>query len=1334
MNMDLIKRRLRGKQMMIDGLRSENALLRQSLVQRRPIVIQDSQGTCSSNVVQSSNSASSLDVPPNRCVTQLQGSNNSASSLDVPPNRCVTQLQGSSNSASSLDVPPNRCVTQLQGHSVVQQNQETQVPHEKQIRQHSTGNKQDAVPQRQQHAMPSSSKAKQIPTQPVVQYAAAYLEEIESFFHNIENQLQSSQNEGNGKQSASISGQTQQSSNQTHSNEHIETNVDVEVTYVTSVRAVQTQKRTPNLQPIQIDKGNNPCQTVPQQNMQRSSLPKQTYNTFTHNTQTSQHPSQQSAQGLQSANQVHTNSTGKHLLPQYSPQQHFVRGPHPHEHLHKNPSMNLQLPNHSPQTFLLQRHQNPQQINNSLPQSHHSTQHSPQAHFQNAQQIPNNASHNVHPSLQSPQSQIQRFHNPQQIQRNANYNVQPSQQHLQWPFVQQPSGNSTHRFQPPQHSPHQPFQGPPNVMLPHQSPSIGPLPQQAKSIQVYSNSQQSLQRQQPPPSQFGNPQSIGNVQTNHPPLQRPNLPSETFHRPQHSSQNQDQRPKHARVMPPPLYRAPFLPQQNQQLHVTPQHSQGVSLSNQQMSLSHGYEQAHGSQRSHVSSTKRKQQIISEDKRIGDPSSIQNSLGNTHASRTNSPNSPLQNKEPHITQPQASPSNRIERHKNISSPVMESDQKIVRRNQQTSDSLPSTSTGQNSSCTQNKDVSENEEAREVQEQISTVMCQEEKSILVETSKQNTQYVEGPFLGIVKEEPLSELPDCSMGTNHQWSNIGKKINIEDSLGVSEFFHLEEITDSVPVAKLSNRPEIISGPKKKSSVRESSLDRNTDLPPQSIITPPQTPPTPIPSTSARGASPGLSLNATHVMKALANQASHHAVVDSDFTYCSSLQDNENMPVPNGVSDETKAPIDSLQTLNSTFCQRNKSNESASFPSKPEITDTLDGNSEDHRSISETSDKGSDDLEVHFSVGDSREHSSNICKSSEKGSGDLEVKISLENNKNDPQGISDHATTLASPSPDDDTRLIKAPDNSPQEELEDQKLCASNSVKIDKNSKLSDCQEFSFPKNRNSQESSSSKEEISLEQVCKEAIRLEQAITPAVSSNIECSEVCPNNSSGFDKPSGNSFDKEGNNVDRCQPVRHKECVTDSLDSVERSQQVEYLIETVESDSVKGVNNSSLLENSLSDLDGLVEYVHISDYPDECEIKFSPKYENVDEQTDCEVSDNESNVSEKMWRIENDIASRYDNDSVLKIFISVDEVTGKLTDQKEIPECCPLCYTDICPSTITVSAVTFDMKVTCVGCNLTILMIWGSEAKTCFDDERPCPKSKKRKLNSIPKLLFVRQ
>lgn len=96
-------------------------------------------------------------------------------------------------------------------------------------------------------------------------------------------------------------------------------------------------------------------------------------------------------------------------------------------------------------------------------------------------------------------------------------------------------------------------------------------------------------------------------------------------------------------------------------------------------------------------------------------------------------------------------------------------------------------------------------------------------------QNVRGVAGPFAKIVKEEQLSDMSENYTKTSWQCSNVGKKMSTEDLLDVPEFCHLEGITASVSAAKIPHRPEVVSGPEKRDSSRESILERNADSPPQ-------------------------------------------------------------------------------------------------------------------------------------------------------------------------------------------------------------------------------------------------------------------------------------------------------------------------------------------------------------------------------------------------------------------------------------------------------------------------------------------------------------------------
>ncbi|XP_066986894.1 protein split ends-like [Macrobrachium rosenbergii] len=1123
-------------------------------------------------------------------------------------------------------------------------------------------------------------------------------EEIELFLHTIQHQLQSSQNEKNSAQAAVHYRRSQQPSHR--SCEHIKE--DAEVMCLTEVRAVQSHKRTQSQQSLPRDEANKACQTVQQQqqqNLSRTPLPKQT-NTTTHNLQTLQYLAQQSSHCPQNQGQAHTNPAQSHQFPQHSRPQHDIQRSQNLEQILKNTTPSFQAPpQHSPQRLCAQRPQNPQE--------NHLSRHPQPPHFQRLQQVHNSAGHNVHPPLGSPQPLDQRIHNAYQVQNPAqhNNNVQSPQQHLHRTTLPPPP-YSGHRFPPPQDSPQPHFQrplNPQNLKPSHHS-------QYDRSMKEHPNSQHTQQKPQVlSPLPLQTQQSPGQAYQD---AVRRQLLLKKLQRPLESPVYSHQRPNY--VNQAPLFRAPLLPKQRyQQPNIFAKSTQGAPSSIQQLPSAQGREQVHignlnqcnASQRSpNGSNSKNMHQSGGQDQRICGLNSTVNCIGskNTYF-QSDSQDSPQQNGEPQATQPQVSPINFQVNWQNLPAIAVEINKtNILSRNQQNSDSLPETSSEFTHSCSQNKGV-----------------CDDTK-VQLQPSTQNAVDDGGPFLKIVKEEPLSDMSENCMTTNWQCNNTGKEISIKDSLDVSEFFHLEDISVS----------EVVSGSEKRDSCREPSLERNVDILPQAIITPPQTPPTPIASTLGRSTSPALSITTPQVMKKLATQdytLVHQAMVD-----CSAEENNDNsIAIPNTVSHVTEAPSNSLRALNDTVPQRKKSRGPGDFLNSSATEDTSIGNSEIQGNKSTAGEKCSLESPVKFS-----------SKNKERGPEEITgLKQSSDLH-------ADLATDLCSTSRGDASRLTKSPDNPIQ-------LVSNNNVP--KTNKRQD-QELTF---RCSEETDKAHEQSRVllnnsqeEQSCvmpgdsqEKMTSLEQVGTSSKSSAVERLVVCSTNSSTVyksdeyisqdEKNSENPYKSdeyisqdEKNIENPLQHDRHSEGKRSSRDNGEISR-TEYVVESAKSEPVIKSLNCSPLESSLSELHGIVEYVHVTDLPEGLETGSPGKIKGAHDGLEAfEVSPHASDVKEEKWNIEESNVNTSDSESsdyAYKIFLSRDEVTGRVANPEVIPECCPMCYTAICPSRFTVNTNTFDMTTVCIGCELTILMSWTSEADAGINKKRPCPKSRR---HSVPKRL----
>ncbi|XP_064099637.1 uncharacterized protein LOC135210742 [Macrobrachium nipponense] len=1145
----------------------------------------------------------------------------------------------------SEQLPPNVSVSGLQVRTEVQQSQNNQVQLTQQLPMTSLS---------QAQTLPAQSSLQVAPQQPSL---ATDLEEIESFIVTIQHQLQASQSETKSSQAAVNSRLSQQPIH--NSGKHTE---DVEVTYVASMTTVQSHKRTQTQQP----------------------LPKQT-NTSTNNLQTLHYPAQQPSHSPQGQKQSHRNSAENLQFPQHSLLRHIVQRSHNPEQVPKNTTQNIHGPQNSSQQPFAQRPQN-------LPQIHPS-QHPQQPHLQGIQQVNNSGGH-MHPPLGSQQPLDQRICNANQIESPANYNVQSQQQHRNCTFFPQPSyRNSSHHFPPTQYSPQQHFQRPQNPQNLQPSHHC----QSGRSTQDHSISQQTLQNPQvpPPPKPVQIQPTLG--QANQAALPSYQHILGTLQRPQESPDYSYQ--KLNDVGQSPRFRAPLLPKQRyQQPNTSARNIQGAPSSIQQLPSIHGLEQAHidhlnqfnASQRSPNGSNSKNMHPSG-----GQVTSTVNSIPSKNTfSQSNSQESPEQNREQQVTQTQTPPINVQENRQNLPVTGMETTETNIQlRNQQNSGSLAKSSTELTHSFNQNRDLSD------------IKLQKKQREFLSQPGIQNVRDIEGPFVNIIKEEPLSEMSENCVGT---------KIRTKDSLDVSEFFHLEEIT-AVPAAKISRRPEVVSGTEKRVASRESSLERNVDIPPHAIITPPQTPPTPIPSTSGRSTSPVMSINTIQVMKKLSSQdynRTQQVMVDSDFTYCKLEKNNENsIAISNTVSHVTEAPSKSLQSLSDIFLERKKSRGPGSFLSR-----SLTG-----------------DISV-----DGSELEGNKSTTREKCSQESSVKSSSKNKENGPKEIAglkqpsdlraDLATDLSSTSPDNAGWLAKCTDKSIKllrnnnvletTKRQDQELTFSCSEEADKT------HEESRVLFSNSKEVQSC---VMPDNSQKEIAGIEGVGTSSEFSAVESLVVFSTSSSTVYKSNENISQNKKNIEDSPQRVRHSSGKRSSRDKGEISR-TEYVIESVKSEPVnKGLKSLSFsqLESSLSELNGFVEYVHVTDHREELEIISPRKIKGArDGLKDLEVSPHASDVQEEKWTIQESSVNNDDtekSDYFYKIFLCTDEVTGRVTNPEVIPECCPMCYTAICPSRITVNTDTFDMVTVCIGCELTILMSWMVKADAGINKRRPGPRSRRR-------------
>ena len=477
--------------------------------------------------------------------------------------------------------------------------------------------------------------------------------------------------------------------------------------------------------------------------------------------------------------------------------------------------------------------------------------------------------------------------------------------------------------------------------------------------------------------------------------------------------------------------------------------------------------------------------------------------------------------------------------------------------------------------------------------------------------------GEFEVIVKQEQLTGSPrrsDCA--GNYR---LSKEMNNEGSLDVSAFLDLENITCRIPSLEYPRKERSSDCLNDKRAISEHCSEKNVDLQAQEIMTPPQTPPTPVPSTFRMPPSPALNVKTVpdHAHSGMCSVST--SIIDNKEDTSSSSSDVTCQTISGAAVDkDLTRTSDSHEQIERDSPNPSKGmyeNSSTVPPSNDECVQSSNDNSD-----AACQARGSDNGESSQTSKDKGFNSDTACRT--QGSDDVECTQSSLDNSFNSDAASQAESTV----------------ESLYSEVLD--LDCDNTLKLsDPFSKLDDIVEYVHITDETPIQGSCEERYVSLS--CENSL---------MSARIK-DEFCAD-SEANEKHFG---------VERISPLERS---SRSVESHSESERRSFNTPKSSSDNISVLGSKSESES---------ETVTASD------------------------------------------------ENHLYIYIPTDKLTGRIVSLEEIPECCPMCYTPLCPSYAKVNVSNYSIRILCIKCGLNISLLWDKEPVSKYS-EIPCPKRKKRK------------